>query len=380
MKFRVAVNASIYDGRPTGLGVYTFNLVRALAQLPINLETFVSTPECFPRSIVIGRSGQPSLGLRGHLRRLLWTQTGLRRLCRRLKADILLNPVPEGLIGSCIPQITVVHDVIPLLFPRDYPRHQWYFRHYIPLVLRSSAVVVAVSERTRLDVIERYRLPRDSVMVIPAGVDHRLYTPGINATSVVSRFHLDHYVLYAGSLSPHKNLERLVLAFARLQDSVTLAVAGYRDPRYWPRLARLAARSGVSDRVRFLGYVTDGELAALYAGARAVVVPSLYEGFGLPVLEAMACGAPVIASSAGAVPEVAGEAALLVDPYDEAGWATAIQRVLDDRELALRLRSQGIARAQQFTWEAAAERMLEVINAVLYRTSMGTLCEHVSGT
>jgi glycosyltransferase involved in cell wall biosynthesis len=142
-------------------------------------------------------------------------------------------------------------------------------------------------------------------------------------------------------------------------------VAGYRDPRYWPELQERARALGVDGRVRFVDFVPSDVLPHLYSAAAAVVMPSLYEGFGLPVLEAMACGAPVIASSAGALPEAAGDAALMVDPQDEAALAEAIQRVLDDPDLARDLRAKGLARARQFSWAETARRVLEVVERVV---------------
>jgi len=279
-----------------------------------------------------------------------------------MKADVLLNVLPEGPWCSPEPQVTVVHDIVPLLFPREFPRHQWYFRSFVPRVLRRSASVIAVSHRTREDIVQQYQLDPQRITMVYSGVDHRQFYPRADAAEMIRQFGLRRYVLYVGNLLPHKNLGRLLEAFALIRRDVMLAVAGYRDPRYWPALARRAEALGVASRVRFLDFVSGAALPHLYSAAAAVVLPSLYEGFGLPVLEAMACGAPVIASTAGGIPEAAGDAALAVDPTDVPGLAAAMQRILEDQTLRANLQARGIARVRQFTWDETARRVLAIVS------------------
>ncbi len=361
---RIAVNASIYDSRASGLGVYTLQLTRALREQHAELVVFTSEPDSFPCARAIGGSGRPSRGLAGHLSRLLWTQTGLRRLCRAVQARVLLNTVPEGPLSPPVPQVTVVHDILPLFFPREFPRHQWYVRVLVPAVLRHSARVVAISEQTARDLVTHYRFPHQRITVVPPGVDCIRFSPRRRFERLRPEHGWTRYVLFVGNLAPHKNLHRLLRAFARVRGDVALVLAGDRHPRHRQSLESLVDQLGIRDRVHFLGFVPDDDLPRLYAGAACVVIPSLYEGFGLPVLEAMACGAPVVASNAGALPEAAGDAAVLIDPYDEAGLAAAMQRVLDDTAFAGSLIERGLARARQFTWEKTARGVLEAIYSV----------------
>lgn len=353
---RLAVNASIYDGRPSGLGAYTREVVRALHALDNDLVVFTSRPEVLPAFRAISPLGEPSRGLAGHAVRLLWTQTALPLQARRSGSVVLLNTVPEGPIRCSLPQVTVVHDLIPLIFAEEFPRQQWYFRRFVPAVLRASAVVVADSAQTRDDVIAQYGIDPARVAVVTPGVDAQRFRPrseGARDTAGPGR-----YLLYVGNLHPHKNLTRLLRAFASVTGGASLVIAGHRDPRYSPALAAEAAALGLDGRVRFLGFVPEETLPQLYAGAAAVVVPSLYEGFGLPVLEAMASGVPVVASSAAGLREAVGTAALLVDPYDVPALAAAIQQALDDRDLRASLRARGLAHAAAFRWDDTARGIL----------------------
>jgi glycosyltransferase involved in cell wall biosynthesis len=219
--------------------------------------------------------------------------------------------------------------------------------------------VIAVSECTRTDLIQRYRVPAERIRVVYNGVDHRRFQPvEVDAEAVAQRFGVRHpFILCVGSLMPWRNAARLLRAAARL-DFGLLFVG--RDIWGSDRTARLAAENGW-DWACFAGYVADADLPALYAAATVFAYPSLYEGFGIPPLEAMACGTPVVASTAGALPEVLGDAALLVDPYDEDALAAALQAAAEDRG---DLRRRGLLRAARYTWPRAAAETWQLYEAV----------------
>jgi glycosyltransferase involved in cell wall biosynthesis len=356
----IAVNAALVGDRPTGLAAYVLNIVSALDRLGERLIVFTSRPELFKSHNVKLLAAPPSLrlerGALGHVLRLAWTQTVFRSRVRTSGARVVLNCLPEGPLASPVPQVTVVHDLIPLHYPQEYPRQQPYFRHYVPRVLRASRAVVASSDSTGRDLVHFYGLPPTAIRVIPLGHDPERFSPGPRATTDSP------YALYVGNLLPHKNLLRLLEAFAvAAPPSSRLVICGWgRRPHVQPLEERVAAL-GLGHRVDWRSYVTDGELVRLYRGARMLLLPSLHEGFGLTTLEAMACGTPVIAANRSSLPEVVGGAALLVDPDDTGAIAEAIGQLFRDDRLAGDLSAHGLDRAKLFPWERAAQLLRAVI-------------------
>jgi glycosyltransferase involved in cell wall biosynthesis len=370
---RIAINASIVDPFLSGLGIYTVSLTRELAALHKDIVVYTADAErCGvppARCRRVSRGVQPRWGGMGHLRRLLWLQTALPLRLVLDRAAVLLSPVPEGLLLPLVPQVVVVHDVLPLRFPQEYPRQQHYFRHLVPAVLRRARAVIAVSDSTKRDLVACYGLAPATIHVVPNGCDGQRFHPGIAPEAVARKYQLGAYLLYVGNLLPHKNLPTLLRAFAAVAGRVPhrLVIAGKKDPRYYPSLQAMAGALGLAERVLFLDYVPAEELPALYAGAAACILPSLYEGFGLPVLEAMACGTPVIAARRGALCEVAGEAAAWVEPSDAEAMAHAIEAVLQDPGLRRSLRAKGLQRAAAFSWRRTATMVLAILERATAR-------------
>jgi glycosyltransferase involved in cell wall biosynthesis len=277
------------------------------------------------------------------------------------RIDILLNTVPEGILAPPVRQVTVVHDLLPLLRPEEYPRQYLYFRFLVPALLRGSAFVVADSETTRQDIITRYSIPPEKVRTVHIGYDRARFHPEIERRGTLG-LAPGGYILYLGNLLPHKNIGRLIEAYGMIANSTScrLVIGGAKDPRYFPALWTKTAALGLEGRVTFLDYVPSAELPALYANAALGAWPSLYEGFGLPPLEAMACGTPVVVSHAGSLSEVVGDAAIFVDPHDAKSVADAMIRLLTNDGLRIQLRERGLARCQQFSWEETARRTLRL--------------------
>ena len=360
---RIGVNASILGGRPSGLGQSVLALIRELARLRAGIAVYTGCPEALAGLPVAVRRApaaiRPEGGGASHVARLLWIQTALRVRVRRDGLDVLLNAVPEGLLRPRVPQVTIVHDLIPLAFPREYPRQQLYFHRFVPAVLRQSHTVVANSGATRHEVLSRYGVSPGKVTAIPFGCDASRFHPD-GARHVDPR---GAYVLYVGNLLPHKNLARLVeaVALVRKERGVRLVVAGQGRAAAVKALRRRADARGVDLELR--SYVPAGELAALYRGAAVFALPSLMEGFGLTALEAMASGTPVVASASSSLPEVVGSAGLLVDPTDAPQIARAILRVLTEAPLREGLVARGRERALGFSWERTARGVLELLEA-----------------
>jgi alpha-1,3-rhamnosyl/mannosyltransferase len=237
--------------------------------------------------------------------------------------------------------------------------------------LQEARHIITDAQSTRRELIEIFNLPADKISAIHLGVDARFLAPNLpTAAQTLARFDVrpQHYLLSVGTLEPRKNIERTLLAYAtlpaNLRGSLPLVLTGGKG---WKDEAILARIKQIKPpgRVVLTGYVAHQELLALYASCTVFVYPSLYEGFGLPILEAMAAGAPVITSNTSAMPEVAGDAALLVDPMSVDAIAAAMQRLLEDRELAAALSARGKERARGFTWARTAQETLKVYRRVL---------------
>jgi glycosyltransferase involved in cell wall biosynthesis len=292
---------------------------------------------------------------------VLWKHVALPIALERDRVDVFHSPTGTLPLAAPCRQVVTIHDLFAAVEPRWFsPRMGWQLRLTQRRAARTATRVIAVSEHTRRDLIERYDITADKIDVVYNGVDaHRFGPAEVDAEAVARRFGVRHpFVLCVGSLMPWRNGPRLLRAVARL--GYGLLFVG-RDIWGTDPTARLAAEHGW-DWARFAGYVTDAELPALYAAAAVFAYPSLYEGFGIPPLEAMACGTPVVASTAGALPEVLGDAALLVDPYDEAALAEALRAAADDRGS---LRRRGLERAARYTWSGAAAETWGVYEAAI---------------
>jgi glycosyltransferase involved in cell wall biosynthesis len=270
---------------------------------------------------------------------LAWYPHVLPRRARG--ADVLHCPTYRGPVRSRVPLVVTVHDVAVFRQPAAFP--PWtraYSRVVVPRVLAAARRVIAVSEFTASELESVLRVPREKVRIVPNAVDPVFAPDGPRADG--------DYVLAVGTLEPRKNLARTIEAARRL--GVELRVAGARG---W---------GGVEGGRHWLGEVPDEELAALYRGALCVAYPSLYEGFGIPVLEAMACGAPVVTSAGGATEEVAGGAAVLVDPLDPGAIAAGIEDAIARRD---ELRARGLERARTFSWDESARGTVEAYREAL---------------
>jgi glycosyltransferase involved in cell wall biosynthesis len=266
--------------------------------------------------------------------------------------------------------VVTVHDLGYLYYPQAHTRFQnAYLRWSTRYNARAAACVLADSQATRDDLVRHYRVPPDKIAVVYPGRDESLapVTDLAALAAVRARYSLgDRYLLYVGTLQPRKNLVRLVQAFAMLQaPDLQLVITGKKGWLADEILAEVE-RLGLAAQGRAVltGYVADAELPALVSGALAFVLPSLYEGFGFPVVEAMACGTPVVCSNVSSLPEVAGDAALLVDPLDTAALAAALGRVVADEGLRRELAERGLRQARRFSWRQCAREALEVLEDV----------------
>ncbi len=353
----ILINLSSVFPQPTGLATYSLNLVKELRGIDADIVGPFELPgHRFHQS-------PPDLtaeyGLKGHLKRLLWTQLELPRLYYRLAARLLFSPIPEAPLGSRCRWIVTVHDLIPLRFFKRLSPARLYNRYYIPSVLQQAQHILCNSKATANDIIHFCCIPASKITPIPLAYDRENFR--------FLELPTQNYFLYLGRMSPYKNVQRLISAFAALphQSDYELWLAGPFDQRHLPALQTQITELGLQARVKFLNYVTYTDLPVLINQAIALVFPSLWEGFGLPVLEAMACGTPVITSNLASLPEVAGEAAILIDPYDVGAIAQAMRQVATEPQLHSQLREAGLARANLFSWEKTGQETLQILQRYL---------------
>ena len=363
----IAFDADVIGRNRTGDETVAVGLLSAVARrddLPFTVLAYVRDPDAVPEAITASGAVRAVAVDAGNYRRVAVS------LPTRLRADrpALYHGnyiLPPGL--TC-PGVVTVHDSSYRFAPELMPRADaLMFGRFVPWSIRRAARVVTVSEHGREDVLRSAPgLDPSRVVVVPNGVSPAFAPDPTAADRVRAAYGLDPgYVLFIGALQPRKNLLRLLDAYAALDDAPPLVLAGDAKHDEAALDERIAAL-GLGGRVRRIGYVRgEPALRDLYAAAGVFAFPSLYEGFGLPVAEAMACGTPVLTSDATALPEVAGGAAVLVDPRSSGAIADGLARLLGDEALRARCREAGLARAAELTWDAAAERLVGVWSDVL---------------
>jgi glycosyltransferase involved in cell wall biosynthesis len=370
---RIGISAPIVEPHPTGVGVYSINLVNGLAKLYDDLLVYTSHPSAFklnPSKVRrVSPITRPERGTVGFLSRIVWMQSSLPVRTLANHVSVILSTGSEGILLPLVPQVVTVHDIIPLLFPSFHPHttELFFFRHCLPWILGRSSAIIAVSQSTKRDIINFYNLPSEKIHVTYEGYDKQLFHPYQDTQAVTRIYGLDQYIHYAGHILPHKNVVRLVWAFRRIASTIPhqLVLQGRCNPKYAAQLETLIRELGLEDRVVFPGYVPLSHIPYLYSGASTFVTVSLSEGFGLPPLEAMACGTPVIASKTSSLPEVVGDAGILVDPNDTEQIAEALLRVIKDSELRADLSQKALKRAALFSWDKTAKQTLEVLQTVV---------------
>jgi glycosyltransferase involved in cell wall biosynthesis len=387
---RIGIDYTAAARQRAGIGRYTRELVTAL----LTLEGASESPRKY---VVFAATGQlprahwqreidhlrASCNLQFAVRNLPLSDDWLARLWHRLRLPIPVETITGSLDVFYSPDFVLpptrrttrtlltVHDLSFLHCPETFvPPLRRYLERVVPRSIARADLVLADSAHTRSDIVSLLGVPPDRVQVLYSGVP-----PGFRPQPELgegerlrARYGLSdgRYVLSVGTLQPRKNYVRLIRAFANLEPETVepetqLVIAGGQGWLYQDIFTE-AERHG--DRVRILGFVDEADLPALYRNAALFAFPSLYEGFGLPVLEAMACGVPVVCSNASSLPEVTGDAALLVDPLDTDGLAEAMARVLEDADLRREMVARGVAQAARFTWAQAARQLVGVFDAL----------------
>ncbi|MBI2939214.1 MAG: glycosyltransferase family 4 protein [Chloroflexi bacterium] len=361
----IAIDASrAASGQRTGVEGYSYHLLRHLLAIATPHRLTLYCNQSLPPEVL---STGPSARLRSIPQPRLWTQTRLAAALLHDRPDVLFVPAHVLPVLRVCRGVVTVHDLGHLDYRFAYPPARWWYLHLGTWYsVRAASRVIADSQTTRDDLVRRLGVAPARIDVVSLGYDPA-FRPlaGAEVAPVIARYGLDRpYFLAVGTIQPRKNYRRLLEAFARLDETDRrrhrLVIAG--KPGYGADdVYRAATALGLGDAVRFLGYTPEADLPALLNGAVALVFPSLYEGFGLPTLEAMACGTPVVASRAGSLPEVVGEAGLLVDPTGPENIAGALARLIAQPSLRADLRERGLVRSQQFSWARCAAETLSAI-------------------
>jgi glycosyltransferase involved in cell wall biosynthesis len=386
---RIGINALFLQKPATGMGQHLFHLVEGLDRLDDGDNKYVLLSPRFRRAYTV-RAPQLSDRFREvevvsalarlgeNAEKLWWEQIGIVRAGLREKIDLLHCPYWANPMWSPWPTVVTIHDVIQFVLPEYAWRKisRLYF-HLVSRAARRANAVIAVSECSKRDIIKILGLPAARIHVIGNAVDESFH-PVRDAwllASVRERYGIaPRFILYFGGFDLRKNVPRLIEAYARLpqslRDEYQLVIAGryqYLGHPLFPDPRVAVKRLGLDGRVIFTGQIREQDKAPLYSAATLFTFPSLYEGFGIPVLEAMACGTPVLTSNISALPEVADDAGLLVNPYDVGAICEGMATLLEDQRLREDLSRRGLERARRFTWRQVAEQTQRVYQQVAHK-------------
>jgi len=372
---RIGIDATILESdKPTGMAFYAINLIREIAKLHDDVVVWtvmgdlLDVPSNAKRMVL-----QPFIKRKALLPwvRAVWTQLCLPILLLKERVDVFFSPIPEGILSPPVPQVLVVHDLVPLVCSGDAPFfRRLSFRTRVPLVLKASSHIIAVSESTKRDIIALYKIREEKISVVYEGYDdkHFMKMDPKSIQSTLENYDLSYkrYFLFVGNFTPRKNIHTLVEAFRYFADSgidIPLILVGNQNIKrdYTKRVIGMIEDLNLKSKVRLLDYVPFTDLPALYNGASALVFLSFYEGFGLPVLEAMACGTPVVVTKSSSLPEVCGDKSTLsVSEGDKEGVVCAMLELSCNERLRMNMVHNVSRRSSQFSWKDAACRVLYI--------------------
>jgi glycosyltransferase involved in cell wall biosynthesis len=368
-----------FDARPlvkykTGIGKYTENLLRHICDISSDSELLLFSN----KEISFNKEKNVEYAIRkrlfGKYNSSLWFQLSLPFYLNSRsdnKIDLFHGTMAMLPLAATVPMVITIYDLVLEKFPETM-----YWKNWLSLktLMRASArkalKIIAISENTKKDIMDCFGIEDEKIRVIYLGVDRQFSPqPDPNEAGVLSKYNLPSgYILSVGTLEPRKNILRLINAYKMVASSgepvpklVIVGGHGWRNED----LGKLVRESGLADRVVLVGYVPDEDLPTLYRNATVFVYPSLYEGFGLPPLEAMACGTPVITSNLSSIPEVVGDAGIVIDPYNTTEIARAIASVLNNEELRESLRTSGLVRSRLFNWDKTALETLKLYQEVI---------------
>jgi glycosyltransferase involved in cell wall biosynthesis len=371
MKMRVGIDGrELQKNRMTGIGRYLLNFLSYALSIKPEWEFIIFGNQ--NTNISLENPNLRKISIPEYIT-LWWDQVQLPYHLEKKKIDLLFSPYYKAPIYSPCKVIITIHDLIPLMSSFQQKSNpslkRVVLKHWGKIIARKAQAIITVSENSKKDIVKMLKVPDGKIEVAPNSVEDR-YQP-VSDFKALERIKKKYeitkeYIFNLGNLKPHKNISGLLKAYSQLssnlKDKYQLVIVGKKE-RYFNALANLAKELQLD--TLFIDYVQDPDLPALLSSAEFLVFPSFYEGFGIPVLEAMACGCPVVSSNTSSMPEVLGDAALFFNPYHVEEMSLAIRKMLEDENLRNKFRQKGLERVRLFTLEKAAKKILDVFESVL---------------
>ncbi len=373
----IGLNGSMLDEHPTGVGVYSLNVINHLSSLyqgktNRTITVFSPTKTLLNKNIKVVHLSRflksSQYGKVAAFIRFVWNAFYYPLQAR--KFDLLISTTTHGsfLLKN---QIITIHDLLSLRFNNISTHQRFYFKYLLPYMVSRAKLIIAVSETTKKDIIHFLKCPEDKVQVIYNGYDELLYNNNITGSSkgIYKEYGVQNYFLAIGPTYPHKNFELLIDAYNGLDINIKqqfpLVIAGGKN-NYLNTLKQYVKEKNAGGSIHFIGYVPATLMPALYKEAYALVFPSLYEGFGFPLLEAMACGCPVLTADISSMPEVCGNAALYFDPYNKQSLQLQLQSIVANKILYDDLKEKGLSRVKQFSWSKTVNQLKVIIEEAIH--------------
>lgn len=363
---KIGINATILHDKPSGLGIYTINIIKELSKIiskEHSIIVYTSNTEVFKEcnvevrlvpELISSKYGKVGGGFR-----FLWSQFIFPAMLKKDKIDIIYSSTQHGTFFTNIPQILTIHDLLAIVFPNQHKLQYYYYKYFTPFLLKKTKGLVTVSNNTKTDLEKEYNCQDIQIVYNSYDTEHF-----VKKEKSKFKEEFGDYFLFIGASYPHKNLKRAIEAFLSLRDEfphLKFIIAGgqkaYRDG-----VIDSFKEKGITlDNIEIIDYVAFQDLPELYSGAIALLYPSLYEGFGIPPIEAMACGCPVIVSNTSSLPEVCANAAIYIDPQDTVSIKNGMEKVLNDTDYRESLVQLGFENIKRFRWDKSAKDLLNYL-------------------
>lgn len=359
----ICVNASILDECPSGLGIYTKNIIVNLHKKDSNITIFSPVDIEGVKVKKINKYVKTSYRKFGGLVRFLWTQLVLPFKVKR--QDIIYHPFQYLSIFSRTKQIMTIHDLIPLYYPK-LAKHQYiYYKYIMPILIKKAEKIICISNNTKNDILKFYHVNESCIEVVYNGYDDSLYNINNVNAERLQKYNINYkYMLMVGPSYEHKNMHNVIKAFSSIRDNTNckLLIVGKESP-YSKKLIELVKKYSLQQRVKFVGYVDIEDLPTIYGFSQCLIYPSLYEGFGFPVIEAMACEVQVLCSKASCLPEIGGDAAIYFNDNSEEGIKSSLLSYLNNNNIR-KGKDKLDKNVSRFSWQKTSEKIYQLVKTI----------------